>query len=229
MAGKLRRRAWFVTSPSDSTGLSLHMKPRVTRRALVVAAACATLACGSGLGPTAPEAAVSSSATASRGSDVVGLLKRTERLHEHLAASAVIGRKGGYIQIPRAGIRIDFPRGAVSKPTRITVIALRGRNVAYRFEPHGIAFEAPVTIRQSLRNTQAWNDSRLAADLQGSYFDRLLVDPSETYARSYERRGGRLQESGRMLEFSIEHFSGYMVSWGKGGIEMDAEVDITSR
>ena len=168
--------------------------------------------------------------TYDRAGDVVGLLKRTEPLRETLAASAVIGPRGGRLHIPAAGVRVEFPRGAVAAPTRITVTALRGDNVAYQFEPHGLVFREPVTISQSLRSTAAWKTS-LAEDLRGSYFERLIVDPSETFARSLEMRSGKLKDSKTRLEFSIEHFSGYMVSVGDvtHDIKVEVTIDITGR
>ena len=203
------------------------MNPRIRSWALAMTAACAAAACGDRL-PT--EMAVESAAppTSARTSEVVGLLKRTEPLTEHLSASAIIGPRGGTLQIGDAGVRVDFPRGAVSTPTRITVTALRGANVAYVFEPHGISFHTPVTISQSLQGTAAWRSS-LADSLGGAYFERLLVDPTESFARSLEKRGGRLKDSKTRLEFSIEHFSGYMVSTGDGPIKVDILIDITGR
>ena len=206
----------------------MDMKPRVMRWAFAMSAACAVLACGDRM-PTEPQVAGSSGpalATTS-GGDVVRMLKRTERLEENLTESAIIGPRGGYIQIKRAGIRIDFAPGAVSKRTLISVTAVRGRNVAYRFQPHGLSFNAPVTIQQNLRHTIAWKDPAAAAQLQGSYFERLLVDPTETYARNFEQRSARLRDAGRALEFTIEHFSGYMVSVGKAPIDVSVEIEIT--
>ena len=206
------------------------MKPRLKRWVLSLAAAAAAAACADRL-PTEPDLAVSARSTLSTTSDgdVVRLLKRTDGLSTSLTASGMIGPRGGHLKIEKAGIRIDFPRGAVKTPTLITITALRGRNVAYRFEPHGINFDAPVTIRQSLRGTTAWKNAELAGQLQGAYFERLLVDPTESYARAREHRGGKLKEVGRMLEFSIEHFSGYMVSTGKLPVDVDVGIDITQR
>jgi hypothetical protein len=178
--------------------------------------------------PTETTVASEAAAASSRSADVVGLLKRTEPLTEALTASAVIGPQGGRLQIREAGLRVDFPRGAVSSPTRITVTALRGSNVAYVFEPHGITFEEPVTISQSLRQTAAWK-TPLADHLQGSYFERLLVDPTETFAHSLENRPARLKDLKTRLEFSIEHFSGYMVSTGDGHLRAEVMIDITER
>jgi hypothetical protein len=204
------------------------MMPRTQRWILSLAAVCAALACGDGAS-TEPQISDAASASTSRsGGDVVKLLKRDDALGS-ISATVVIGPKGGRIQLQDAGLRIDFPRGAVEVPTRITVTALRGRNVAYHFEPHGLVFRTPVTLSQSLRNTSAWKDARFAAQLQGSYFDRLLVDPTEVYSRSLERREGKLKDSAKRLEFTIEHFSGYMVSTGKSGIDIDIDVDITAR
>jgi hypothetical protein len=202
------------------------MLPRIRQWALAVAAACAASACGDQ--PTDPTVASTAPATLSRTEEVVGLLKRTEPLPDGLSASAVIGPRGGQLFIPRAGLRLDFPSGAVTVPTRITVTALGGRNVAYRFEPHGLVFKLPVSLEQNLRNTEAWK-SPLADAVQGSYFERLLVDRTESFAKSLERRGGKLKNSRGFLEFTIEHFSGYMVSTGKGPIDIEVDIDITSR
>lgn len=156
------------------------------------------------------------------------MLKRTEDLTSDLTATAVIGPSGGHLQIPAAGVRVDFAPGAVAVPTPITITALRGNAVAYRFEPHGLVFQAPVTLRQRLRNTAAWEDEVLASQLQGSYFDRLVVDATRSYARTTEARPASLHRRHRTLEFTIEHFSGYMVTTGlvPGHIDVDVEVVI---
>jgi hypothetical protein len=205
------------------------MMPRASRWILGLVTAVAASSCGEGA-PTEPQAAGPTAAlSSSRSDEVVGLLKRTSRLPRNLTASAIIGPRGGHIRIEEAGVRVDFPRGAVSAPTLITVTAVHGRNVAYTFEPHGLVFNKPATLSQSLRNTTAWKNPALAAQLQGSYFERLLVDETETYARSLERRPGNLRDSARQLEFSIEHFSGYMVSVGKSGSGVDVDVEISIR
>jgi hypothetical protein len=207
------------------------MKPRLQRWALSLAAACAAAACADRL-PTEPEPTVSSRSSLASGSsgDVVRILKRTESLSGNLTASGVIGPRGGHLGIDEAGVRVEFPRGAVKTPTLITITAVRGRNVAYTFEPHGIAFHKPVSIRQSLRNTAAWKDAALAAELQGAYFERLLVDRTQSYSRVLEHRGGKVKALGRVLEFSIEHFSGYMVSTGKlPSVDIETDVEISTR
>jgi hypothetical protein len=201
------------------------MNPRIRSWALAIAVTGAAAACGDQM-PTEIPVASSAPATAARTDNVVGLLKRTEPLRETLSASGLIGPRGGRIEIKKAGIRVNFPRGAVAAPTRITVTALRGANVAYMFEPHGLVFNAPVTISQRLQGTAAWNTS-LADQLQGSYFEQLLVDPSETFAKSLEQRPGTLKESKGWLEFSIGHFSGYMVSTGEAPLPINIKIEVT--
>jgi hypothetical protein len=204
------------------------MIPRIGLGALAMAVvACAVSACGDQM-PTDTTVASSARPNYASADDVVGLLKRTEPLRDNLTATGTIGPRGGHLQIKGAGFRIDFPRGAVLVPTRITVTALRGDNVAYQFEPHGLVFSAPVTIRQELRQTAAWK-TPLADELQGSYFERLVVDASETFARSKEKRAGSLKDSKAALEFSIEHFSGYMVSTGEVSVKVEVTIDITGR
>ena len=207
------------------------MMPRISRWILGLTAACAAVACGDRLStePT-PDGSAAPALARQTTSEVVALLKRTDPLPDGLSESAIIGPSGGHIQIERAGLRVDFPRGAVAKPTRITVFALRGSNVAYRFEPHGLVFQEPVTVSQSLKHTAAWKNPTLAAALQGSYFERLLVDPTETFARSDERRPGKLKNLSKLLEFTVEHFSGYMVSaGGELGVGISVEVEIVTR
>ena len=205
------------------------MNPRIRKWALAIAATCAATACGDRLS-TEPPVTSSLESTAARSDAVVGLLKRTRPLKEAMSASRVIGPKGGKILLPQAGVRIDFARGAVMVPTRITITALKGDNVAYTFEPHGLVFAAPLPLTQSLKETPAWK-THLAEELRGSYFERLVVDSTGTYAQSRERRPTRLKDAKEVLEFSIEHFSGYMVSTGDLplDIKVDVKIDITSR
>lgn len=161
---------------------------------------------------------------------VVLVLKRSTPLAANLTTSGTIGPRGGSLEIPGAGVRVDFAPGAVAAKTTIRLTATKGGNVAYQFEPHGLTFAAPVIVRQQLRNTAAAKNKKLAAILQGSYYDAdlgsLFVDAARRYAKIKESRPARLHATGSSLEFTIQHFSGYMVSTGLGPIRIDVAVEI---
>ena len=146
----------------------------------------------------------------------VRILKRTKPLNATVAMSGVIGPRGGHLWIPEAGVEVRFAPGAVVSATRITLTAIEGTDVAYEFMPHGLKFSAPVVVRQDLKKTTAGSDAGLAASLQGSYFEGALaanlLGTHDVYARIKEGRQGKLNANSRSLEFTIEHFSGYMVS-----------------
>jgi len=109
--------------------------------------------------------------------------------------SQTIGRDGGVIRLPRAGLTVTVPRGALDAPTRITVTAPKGDLLGYEFAPHGLRFKKPVTLTQEVTTPEG--------GLQLIYFDGELeptvevlevlpVTSSTSYAVS-----------------RITHFSGY--------------------
>jgi hypothetical protein len=201
---------------------------------MLLSAILAAIACGDRQlsAPIAPEVGTALFAKAGppAGAGPVQLLKRTKAIKSGLTTSAVIGPAGGEISIPKAGVTVSFAAGAVSKSTRITMTAIEGANVAYEFEPHGLTFAAPVVVRQDLQKTNAISDAALAASLQGSYFEgdlsASLIGPAGNYARVKESRKGKLKGANRYLEFSIEHFSGYLCSTG---VTADISVEIAGR
>jgi hypothetical protein len=125
------------------------------------------------------------------------VLNRSEPLRRDEVVSATIGRNGGTIRLPRAGLTVTIPRGALSSNTRITVTAPAGDLMGYEFAPHGLQFEKPVTLTQEITRREAANG------LEGIYFE------------------GELQPTVTVLEvkpvtvsrdhaiFRIDHFSGY--------------------
>jgi len=204
-----------------------------THRLLLTAAILLAAACGdSGVTtppatpqPKKPTSGLRSTAPTTT-TDVVQVLYRTKPLPRAFTASEVIGPEGGTIDIPAAGVHVRFARGAVDSKTRITMTALAGSVVAYEFQPHGLKFAAPVTVKQDLKQTEADRDPVLRAALQGSYFDTDLnssfVNAARTFARIKESRHGKLKGESRYLEFNIEHFSGYIVSTGI--VHVDVEI-----
>ena len=146
----------------------------------------------------------------------VGVLQRTTPLATDLTASATIGKSGGRIEIVEAGLRVDFPSNSVRSNTKITITALKGTNVAYVFEPHGLVFKQDPLIRQAFKGTNAFNDHTVRDALEGAYF------PDTTYvvtghAKIVETRPTFVDVTGSSLRFSVNHFSGYLVSTGRMG------------
>jgi hypothetical protein len=150
--------------------------------------------------------------------DTVFVLKRTAYLANDISASALIGPEGGEIKIDAAGGKIEFPAGALQKPTLITMTAKAGWNVAYEFEPHGLKFDADVKIQQDLRVTLADRNPSLVAKLQGAYYKNLdasFIDPWKLLATVREVCPVEVDKvSKRLAKFYIRHFSGYLMSSG---------------
>ena len=123
------------------------------------------------------------------------VLTREDPLTQDEVVSQWIGRSGGTIRLPRAGLTVTVPYGALSSYTRITVRAPAGDLLGYEFAPHGLRFSRPVTLTQEVTTPDG--------GLEAIYFD------------------GRLQPTVEVLEvlpvsstrtyavFRIEHFSGY--------------------
>ena len=152
------------------------------------------------------------------GLHTVVALSRATYLDKDVSASGTIGPEGGTIEIGAAGVKIIIPPGALSTARRIRMTAKSGWNVAYTFHPHGIVFNAPVTIEQSLDYTAAG-----AADLgtlQAGYFwrglDDVYVDEGKSLAKVSELRRAIVDSSTdpRIARFFIYHFSGYIMSSG---------------
>jgi len=154
--------------------------------------------------------------------DTVAALKRSDYLANDISESAFIGPEGGEIDIDQTGSSIVFSPGAFSRRTRVTMTVKAGWNVAFEFAPHGIVFAAPVTVQQELSYTVADNPSN-AAKLQAGYFQRnldsIFLDMGQSVARVSELRhasiGRRLNSL--VANFSIYHFSGYLMSSGFAG------------
>lgn len=125
------------------------------------------------------------------------ILTREDPLDQDEVVSQWVGRWGGVISLPRAGLTVAIPAGALDGWTRITVRAPAGDLYGYEFLPHGLEFERPVTV------TQEMSSGEMAGGLEAIYFE------------------GEPQPAVTVLEvlpvvtlrdraiFQIQHFSGY--------------------
>lgn len=144
----------------------------------------------------------------------VDVLQRTEPLLHNFAAARVIGRDGGTLRLPEAGLTVEFPPNAVRLPTLVSVTAVPGTAVAYVFQPHGLVFRQPPTVTQDLRGTQAFARPALRAGLEGGYLPDLAGLLGLT-ARVRETRPTTVDVTGWAMRFEVDHFSAYIASTGR--------------
>jgi len=130
------------------------------------------------------------------------VLERSVPLERDEVVSQVVGRWGGIIRLPRAGLTVTVPWGALDGPTRITVTAPAGDLVGYHFEPHGLEFNRPITAVQDLLKTEGIGLTGMSA----AYFEGDL-EPTVTTLESLPLWLTRI-----LGIFRVEHFSGYVIA-----------------
>jgi hypothetical protein len=139
---------------------------------------------------------------------------RTTPLAAPITVSKTIGRAGGVLSIPAAGVSVVVPAGALNADTKITMTARAGSLLAYDFEPHGVTFNVPLVFTQSLNGTNAGLLSPLGLRL-GYYSDPSLL--GKTTAIVSELVTGVTSLLTRTFTAPIKHFSGYVVICGLSG------------
>jgi hypothetical protein len=151
-----------------------------------------------------------------------GVLVRPVRRQQPMAAevsfSFDVDARGGTVRHPSTGLTITVPAGAVSAPTHITVFALRGAPLAYRFEPHGLQFAQPIQLTQSLHGLLLGGGSSPIPRLFGGYFadDSLATDSATGNARVIEILPVQIDVRAHNVILSVRHFSGYTVASAEG-------------
>jgi hypothetical protein len=143
----------------------------------------------------------------------VSPVQRDIALSQDESWSFDVGPSGTSVRHVETGLTITVPAGAVSAPTHITVIALEGVSLAYRFEPHGLQFARPIQLTQSLRGLKLNGGSSVPALFAG-YFseDALATDALTGEARVHEILPIQIDVRGHSAIFSVRHFSGYTVA-----------------
>jgi hypothetical protein len=205
--------------------------PKLSALLLAATTAAALAGCADRASPAGPDGAAGPAAAPSlqaapslkkakrkKHPEKVMVLQRLKPLPHDLVASALIGSRGGRIEIKEAGLRIEFGRGALAEPTLITVTALAGRDVAYEFGPHGLQFDGEVRIEQKLDKTTAHHNDALLQELEAGYFVRGAYNerPRGT-ALVHELIPVDVDVSKDEAAFTVEHFSGYLLASGRAG------------
>ena len=186
----------------------------------IAVAGCADAPTSAPASPTTPEIAEAPRPALLGILALTPVLQRSKALPEDITVRARIGAEGGTIAIPEAGFKLVVPQGAVSAPVNFAVTAVAGRSVAYRMDPHGTHFAKRLVATQELRGTD-WIGLPLL-NMKAGYFkddgqlfaDRGLVQLDEVLPLTLELLSLRVR-------FNIEHFSGYVVSTGRGAVPMD--------
>ena len=173
----------------------------------------------SGCGDAAPTSAVKAPNIARLGDalvlpepDEVLVVQRIEPLIQEFTVSQVIGSRGGTLEIREAGVSVRVPPHAVGEAMTMTLTARAGSLVAFEFAPHGVRFAKALKVELDLKNT-----SMFAADqsLSAGYFPRASAI-NDALGTALIEEILPTKRSGRWLSFEIVHFSGYLVSSGRG-------------
>jgi hypothetical protein len=137
-------------------------------------------------------------------------LHRNTALAQDVSWTFTVGPSGGSSSNSSAGLSIVIPPNAVSTTQTITVTALAGSPVAYRFEPH-ITFNKKIWLTQDLSGT--------SVGLLGSLTMKAAHFPGQTPV--YTLDGLALVDeivSGLALSgnftFGVTHFSGWIAGTG---------------
>jgi hypothetical protein len=190
--------------------------------ALLVAGltACADLATAPGAAPRPGAPAFgkgsttggTTTTTTTSGTAVTGLLWTKDV--SQTTSSRVIGPDGGSVSISN-GIKVIVPRGAVATNVAFSVTRLAGRIVAYDFQPHGIRFAVPVQIEQPTLGTSL-KDQPTVSGIEGAYFpEASSLDQAAGTATVTEFRPTFVSADNAWVKFTVDHFSGYMLSSGR--------------
>lgn len=221
------------------------MKPRTFLRTAATAVAAALL--GTGCAPeraTAPSADVASAdvpaAVAQQNAKggtlftpivtpagtTVSVAQRDKPLKQDVVVTQTITPRGGQLHIGAAGLTVYFAPGAVTQPLTVTATAYAGTSVAYSFEPHGTVFHAPVYVVQDLQITTVKSNMGQASDIAGAYMPDGIADLSPngtalvSEIHTAEMTKGHDYLGKLVLTnaiFEIQHFSGYILTGGRGG------------
>jgi hypothetical protein len=162
--------------------------------------------------PTAPEDSVPSASLLGLpllGSPVEAhVVRRTIPLATDEVVTKVIGYAGGKIDLPRAGLTITVPTGAVLQNTTFTVTAPAGDLVGYEFEPHGTVFRKRLKATQRLAGTEIGLLQAVLDPPFAAYYEGDLLPVLDVFEILDLNISGLLG----VATFEIPHFSGYIIA-----------------
>jgi hypothetical protein len=141
-------------------------------------------------------------------------LERRQALADTVSATFAVTKDGGTFTLPGTGLTIWVQANTVSAEFPLTVKALPGKVVAYQFGPHGTKFPKSLIMIQDLKGTNY--NARTNATFEAGYFGSLGdLDATAGTALIKERLQSTFDAESGNFYFAVNHFSGYMVSWGR--------------
>ena len=198
--------------------MSTPMLRRARSGVAAITVALAATACDAGRATgVSPAPSLRAAVIGNAGNAVTAtLLARKAPLAQDVSRSLTVGRQGGVIDIPQAGLHLVVPGGAIPgrTPVTITVTALAGNSVAYEFQPHGIVFLKPLVATQELSST-TWAGNTGNSALQAAYFPTASdLDAARGLANVTEFFPTDVVATGNRLHWDVPHFSGYVIATG---------------
>ena len=161
---------------------------------------------GCGDSPVAPPPGSSEALLGS--ADKVEVVSRTAALSSDEVVSKVVGPAGGIITLPRSGLTVVGPVGALAAPVNITVTAPSGSLVGYHFEPHGLVFRKPLIATQKTSGT----DIGLLNSVLSPPFVAYFEGPLTSKVKALEVLNLNVLGLLGVVQFQIPHFSGYVIA-----------------
>lgn len=140
-------------------------------------------------------------------------LHRDTPLDQDVSWSFTVGPSGGSSSNSSVGLTIVVPPNALSSPRTITVTALAGSPVAYRFEPH-IDFNKKIWLTQDLSGTSAGVLNSLL--LKGAHFPGSVPTYTSGGLAIVDEIVSGLTLFGSVT-FGVTHFSGWITGVGYAG------------
>ena len=137
-------------------------------------------------------------------------LHRTTALAQDVSWTFTAGPAGATSSNSTVGLTIVIPPNAMSTTQTITVTALAGTPVAYRFEPH-ITFNKKIWLTQNLSGTSAGLLSSLL--MKGAHFPGSTPSYTSSGLALVDEIVSGLALSGNFT-FGVTHFSGWIAGTG---------------
>ena len=139
--------------------------------------------------------------------------------------SGTIGYNGGSLAIPGSDFTINFPKGALSTSTWISITSDASGYVSYDMKPHGLKFAKPVIVTQRLDHTAVYG-TPLSLNAACAYFAKdpldlsgilkaLEIETTTIYSAPSGQQSGQQQQLVPEVEtWQLNHFSRYMLASG---------------